>query len=288
MISDPILNLATKNDIARYCANPVPVMALVGPAGSGKGYLADYLAEQILKKSIKRAIDVGDVLLVAPAEDKQEISLESVRLLIKKLSLKAADPKVARIVLIKDAHLLTNEAQNSLLKTLEQPNSNTIFIMTLPAISSVLPTIISRIHVLNIKPVPLSVVLSQFDFKQSDVQSAWQMSKGKVGLLSSLLTNDDEPLKAAVNAAKEFLKMSKYSRAIYADKISREKHQLLGLLEGLSRVLEAANDTAIKAGSSSNIRILDSRKKVLDLRKNLLANASAKLVALELVNGLKV
>lgn len=70
--------------------------------------------------------------------------IKIVRELIHTLLFSPVDPKQGRGVLMEDAHLLTIEAANAFLKTLEEPLGNTTLILTTPNRESVLATIASR------------------------------------------------------------------------------------------------------------------------------------------------
>ena len=59
-----------------------------------------------------------------------------------------------KIVLIQDAQNLLTEAQNALLKNLEEPGVNNYIILTADNSSSLLPTIISRCKIIKIKSSP--------------------------------------------------------------------------------------------------------------------------------------
>lgn len=54
-----------------------------------------------------------------------------------------------RLVVIEDAHNLTHLAQNALLKILEEPPKHAVIILEADKTSSILPTIISRLLVIN-------------------------------------------------------------------------------------------------------------------------------------------
>jgi hypothetical protein len=56
-----------------------------------------------------------------------------------------------KAVIVKDAHLLTPEAQNALLKVLEEPPSHTLIILTTETEEAMLPTVISRCRVITLK-----------------------------------------------------------------------------------------------------------------------------------------
>lgn len=92
------------------------------------GLLAEYEAAEVVE-------------LPAP---KAKHYIKDIRELNHRLSLKSSDNTKPRGVILEDAHLLTTEAANSFLKTLEEPPGNTIIILTAPNEDSVLPTIVSR------------------------------------------------------------------------------------------------------------------------------------------------
>jgi DNA polymerase-3 subunit delta' len=58
-----------------------------------------------------------------------------------------------RFILITDAHLMNEEAQNSLLKSLEEPPEKVIFILTTSLVSKLRPTILSRCWRIHFDPL---------------------------------------------------------------------------------------------------------------------------------------
>lgn len=76
----------------------------------------------------------------------EEYSIEAVRELQRKLSFKGR-----KTALILDADGLSSEAQNALLKILEEPPKDTIIILTAFTRFSLLPTIASRCQIIRFK-----------------------------------------------------------------------------------------------------------------------------------------
>lgn len=70
--------------------------------------------------------------------------IENIREIIHYLTLQTAQKGENRGVLVQDAHLMTEPAQNAFLKTLEEPPPDTIIILTAPGEDLLLPTILSR------------------------------------------------------------------------------------------------------------------------------------------------
>jgi DNA polymerase-3 subunit gamma/tau len=58
-----------------------------------------------------------------------------------------------KIYIIDEAHMLTKDASNALLKTLEEPPHNTIFILATTDAHKMIPTILSRVQKFDFKPL---------------------------------------------------------------------------------------------------------------------------------------
>lgn len=98
-----------------------------------------------------------------------------------------------RFVIIKNIDRMMVEAQNAFLKTLEEHEENTIFIMTTSNISKVLPTILSRVRhyrFSTVNPAEIKVQLSK-DYTHQLTDEMLSQSHGKPGLLIDWLQNPD-------------------------------------------------------------------------------------------------
>jgi len=91
-----------------------------------------------------------DTTILEPEEDKQTISIDQIRDLQHQLSLKPYASKY-KIGIILEAQRMTVEAQNALLKTLEEPPTHSVLILTAPSTKQLLPTIISRCQVVRLE-----------------------------------------------------------------------------------------------------------------------------------------
>jgi len=90
------------------------------------------------------------------------IGIDEIRGLQKNLSLKSFDGKL-KTAIINNAQNLTIEAQNALLKTLEEPPKNSQIILTAPNAESLLPTIISRCQIVEL-PHKSQISLTKKEF----------------------------------------------------------------------------------------------------------------------------
>lgn len=89
-----------------------------------------------------------DVFIVEPREDSRVIKIDEIRDIIYATSLKPYEGRT-KIFILRDAERMTEESSNALLKVLEEPPQNQVFILTTCRISAMLPTIISRCRVLR-------------------------------------------------------------------------------------------------------------------------------------------
>jgi DNA polymerase III delta prime subunit len=87
-----------------------------------------------------------------------------------------------KIVIVTNAENLLTEAQNALLKTLEEPGLNNYIILTAPNSSLLLPTIVSRTHVIKVNgnaTTPESDLLKISGNTQQDLLSSEKISQNK-------------------------------------------------------------------------------------------------------------
>jgi DNA polymerase III subunit delta' len=89
-----------------------------------------------------------------PKSSKREIKIDQIRELQRKLSLFSGNKKY-QIAIIDEAERLNKQAQNALLKTLEEPNDSSLIILVANNTQKLLPTIISRCQKIKFGPVSL-------------------------------------------------------------------------------------------------------------------------------------
>lgn len=96
-----------------------------------------------------------------------KLGIEEARKIKDFLSLKPYQGKKSGVVVL-TAENLTPEAQNALLKTLEESMGETVFILGVSSEEQLLPTIISRCKVINLKSIPIKDELVQKYQKEID------------------------------------------------------------------------------------------------------------------------
>ena len=81
-----------------------------------------------------------------------------------------------KIFIVRDAEALVPQAQNALLKTLEDPPSDTVVILTVSRRNSLLPTILSRCCSVEFFPLPMPVVRDLLAAQGADPAEAGRLA----------------------------------------------------------------------------------------------------------------
>lgn len=94
------------------------------------------------KLAVKLAANSPDVFFISPLA--QSVTIDQIRELKSHIAQKPFKSK-NKFIVIENAHQLTIEAQNALLKTLEEPPSHAIIVLEAKNKEGLLPTILSRV-----------------------------------------------------------------------------------------------------------------------------------------------
>jgi DNA polymerase-3 subunit delta' len=124
-----------------------------------------------------------DMTWVGVGEGESSIKIEQVRILIHTLTLSPVEGRY-RVAVLDDMQLATEESQNAILKTLEEPNPSSVIVLIAPSTDGVLPTIMSRCQVLNLRPVAqheLAEGLVQRGVEKERAEFLARLSRGRPG-----------------------------------------------------------------------------------------------------------
>ena len=106
-----------------------------------------------------------------------------------------------KVYIINEAEKMTAQAQNALLKTLEEPPEYVVILLLTSNVNSLLPTILSRSVALNMKPVPDELVkqylCGQLHVPDYQAEVCAAFARGNIGKAKALASSEDfEQIKA--------------------------------------------------------------------------------------------
>lgn len=191
--------------------------------------------KQKQEEKVKDLLQTFDVAEVDELKTLKKHLIQTVRQINKKLLIPAQDPQKNRAIVIYDAHLLTQDAANAFLKTLEEPPKNTLFILTAPQKESVLATISSRTQVVELEGSLLEMSGEELD-KASLIFD--QLTKGsfseKMKVFDSLGKREEGisfcvgQIIVARNLMKDYLKQKRSAKKIaeFIERLETSKQDL--------------------------------------------------------------
>ncbi|MBD2429572.1 DNA polymerase III subunit gamma/tau [Phormidium sp. FACHB-1136] len=147
-----------------------PAYLFCGPRGTGKTSTARILAKSLNCLSHDgptdtpcgtcgtcKGIVTGSALDVTEMDAASHGGVDDARELIKTCQLAPAQCRY-RVIIIDEAHMLTSQAQNALLKLIEEPPARVVFILATTEPHKVLPTIASRCLSFEFRPIAQKVI----------------------------------------------------------------------------------------------------------------------------------
>jgi hypothetical protein len=241
-MNDIILNPVLEGYIKAYLKDPVQGLLINGPKGAGKGYIANYIAYGYPGTTKDR------IHIIEPLEDKKVIGIDQIKIVISRLRTKQ-DKRL--FVIIEDAEKLTPDAQNALLKILEEPPNNVSFILTTSRYNSIFPTIKSRVTKWEwIPPEPKQIKEYTKAYNIDNVSNYNAIARGRMGLIHAILTEQgSHPLVLAIDSAKDMLAAPLKTRLLKVDELTKDAEARNIFIEALALIAQAALDASALKGN---------------------------------------
>lgn len=184
---------------------PGPAMThawlITGPPGSGRSTAATTFAAALICplngcgtcQSCRMAPVGGhpDVVVISPSG--LSYGVDEARELVRLSSL-APIERPWRVIVMEDADRLTDQAFDSLLKSLEEPTPHTVWVLCAPSVEDVLPTIVSRTRHISLRtPTTQDVtqlLINTYQVDPAMAAFAARASQGHIGRARGLATEE--------------------------------------------------------------------------------------------------
>jgi len=238
-------------------------LLFAGPKGTGKTSAARIVAKVLnCEKNEKKlgepcneceqclSIMKGSNIDVVEIDAASHRGIDDIRLL--RESIKLAPSKArSKVYIIDEAHMLTLEASNALLKTLEEPPSHVYFILATTDPEKLIPTIRSRTTIINFKRASKKELTESLEkkakgekikFEKKALEAIASFSDGSFRDATKILEQlIDEGIKLEFEEVKKYLdKLANFDLDNFVQALSQK--DLDFLLESINKASEAGSE----------------------------------------------
>lgn len=251
MLGTIIGNSALKKDLigALSASSLTHAVILCGEEGTGTGYAAACLAADYLYKDDAHSARMlmeghsAELICVQGEGASGDIRIDAVRNMREAIFATSLSCKGRCVIVYKADHLNAFSA-NALLKTLEDPPRDTLFILTAPSAAAMLPTIRSRCAVYNMSPVSEDECCEYLNKHYPSVKDAKELSAiygGRIGLCLKVAqdANARAGLDNALRLAESCAKADEYSALTILASCEKDRALAASLFANLRTICSA-------------------------------------------------
>lgn len=272
----PIINPISEKLILAMSDNLPQSLLLTGDYGVGLSTIGRYITE---------LHNVAPTVVLPEKDEKIDtesgiISVDIMRRLYDETRTKT-DKK--RIIIIDYAERMTHQSQNAFLKLLEEPGKDTYFILVSHSVSKLLPTILSRVKKLDIRPITLEQSEKLLDLlgvtdkiKRSQLLF---MAGGRPAELTRLAGDGTyfDKRSVTVRDAREILRGNMYQKLLIAQRYKDNRASALALILDVADILKRSIIDNPQADAIGRIN------KILDAYQQIEANGNIRLCLARMV-----
>lgn len=232
--------------------------------------------------TLARRIAGSGHILIQPTVVKPATSLTISIDTIRQLYSDTRGKQSKQVIVIDDAHMMTQPAQHAFLKLLEEPPAGVHFILATPQPDKLLATVRSRLQDYHLPRVPTETFNTFVAELTADATLRRQVqfvASGRPALARRLLDTPDTlaDLAAVMRDARVFVDTDRYQACRVALRYSGSKSQALTLVDASIDISQHS------LASSASRRAIDRLNRLAELADNLHANAQPRLQLLSYV-----
>lgn len=321
---DSLIDIKGQDNAVRFLSRSISTERLassflfLGPRGVGKALTAKVFIKTLLCKEEKdsscgrcpscrkvEAQEHPDILWIRQ-EKNRSIKIDQVRRIKDALSLKPYEASLS-VAVIEDAHMMTREAANALLKVLEEPPAESVIILISDKKELLLPTVVSRCCEVRFGLLPIhqakDIVMENAEIDEEEALFLSYYSQGSPGTAIELIEEGLGERKEKLISIMDEIAQEKEASLLNWDTDSKD-----ALIEDIDLLVILFRDIALgKEGledlildkdlmDSSGYRFFKTRttrelqeavERLIKIRTALVGNASSKLVAQALPGAIK-
>jgi DNA polymerase-3 subunit delta' len=181
-------------------------------------------------------------------DNKKSIGIEDIKGLKEYFSLKAnSNGEYTRFVVVPSAELLTNEAQNALLKLIEELPQRTILVLIVNDASKILSTISSRCFTIKLLPIEFDKAqdyATKNNISNEKFTRSYLLSEGNASVFLRYINGESVEIDSIVKYSKDFISSSVFDRQNILTKYSKEESSPLQLIKSIQLVSKSTMRSA--------------------------------------------
>ena len=224
-----------------------PYIKLIIPLPRGRGETGEDSATEKLSKEILEQITteirskIFNPYYKIKVEDANSIKINSIRE-IKKFVNTSVDEIAYRFIILLDAHMMNEQAQNALLKNLEEPPEGIIFILITSDKEKMLPTIQSRCWEIDFEPLSVksvqNILIKYFLIVSDLAEKISHFSEGTPLTCLDMINVDFDKILEKTVSFLRFAIAKRYNSA-YSELISFINEESNGSIKILTRLIKS-------------------------------------------------
>lgn len=281
---EPPVHPAVLRHLADLISNPGHATLLEGNATGYTYDLAKTITAQLIGTTPEALASYPYYYEAAPGNE--AASIEAVREINSFVSRKVPGKQaIKRIVFLPLIEQMSIAAQNALLKTLEEPPADTVFLCTAHSGQKILPTIVSRLRVIRVINPQLTQCHEYFEVRghqKSSIRQAYGLSGGNIDEMHRMLSPDEDG-NDLLDQVKLIVSSQPFERLMIVDRLAKDKSAALLFVDVLERLAAASLEHTGKHNSLQVKRWYQIARAAYDARSALAKNGNTKLVLTELM-----
>lgn len=286
-------------------ADHIPHAIIIeGDEGLGKHTLADYIAKSAVCTGNNKPCDNcractlfngqnhPDVIFVSPEDKKKSITVAQIRTLRTDAHIKA-HMQGKKVFILNKCESLSEQSQNALLKILEEPPKDVIFILITESEARLLNTIISRCVTLSLVPPEtdecLEYIKKHTKKDNADILSALSSARNNIGKALTLLGSRAKKKSEIAPLFADALIENRSTLELLQLTVPLEKNRVAAA-EFISELKQILSDRirANTRDSGALARLFKMRKAVCEAEPQLITNINLPLFFSALIYKLKL
>ncbi len=249
-MNDLLLNQTTRANVNSFISKPSSSLLLIGSTGVGKTTIIRYIAARLLAIEESQINSYPYIMQISP-DEKKSLGINQIRAIDRFISLaipRRDEQQIKRIILVDDADKLTLEAQNAVLKNLEEPPYDTIFLLSCTNPNALLDTLksrVSKIRIVNPSREALVSYLEQLDPSKTAIDRAMGISGGSIGSAIGIIEQEEtHALAIAAKLSRNVLSANLYERLLMVNDLSKDPRLVNDLVTTLQQMADISLEKA--------------------------------------------